>query len=161
MRKRETASSLFPTFIWCNESSYSCWWIWNASPTFYLYEGEALSWILQPVNDVLFFELVQLFFTSWRLWLRWEWSRLFWRAVTSPNRLLMWSPSWRKPFFFVFLFLASSMVSKSLFPWKIFPWELVRFCALAFIVAGPIVLARKYLEDEDLFFVFNRYCVVL
>ena len=28
---------------------------------------------------------------------------------------------------------------------------------LAFIVAGPIVLAKKYLEDEDLFFVFNRY----
>ena len=22
--------------------------------------------------------------------------------------------------------------------------------------AGPIALARKYLEDEDLFFVFNR-----
>lgn len=23
-------------------------------------------------------------------------------------------------------------------------------------VAGPIALAQKYLEDEDLFFVFNR-----
>lgn len=31
---------------------------------------------------------------------------------------------------------------------------------LVFIVAGPIVLARKYLEDEDLFFVFNRHLVV-
>ena len=30
---------------------------------------------------------------------------------------------------------------------------------LVFILAGPIVLARKYLEDEDLFFVFNRYLV--
>ena len=55
--------------------------------------------------------------------------------------------------------LSSSMVSKSLFPWKISPWELVRLCNTCIIVAGPIVLARKYLEDEDLFFVFNRYLV--
>ena len=32
---------------------------------------------------------------------------------------------------------------------------------LVFIVAGPIVLVRKYLEDEDLFFVFNRYLLFL
>lgn len=52
------------------------------------------------------------------------------------------------------------MESTLSFPLRMFLWERVFLSFCSHSVAGPIALARKYLEDEDVFFVFNRWLCV-